>query len=250
MKLPAFSNPSIAHNIEAMAQSICLAFAGASFWRKDFVKADVFPVVMCVVGAVVKSTWLSTCALAVGFLWGPRRMAAATWKNGLMSITLSLIHYAGQQQGSQMTFNTWARLATVASAFQVIRRPIWLKDWLRPLRVANGPVYCLCSIFAFVQTFQDGDFIDVVISVVGISLVSKVSIILRPDNVECEAAIVSLMGREVRSPEPKRRAFVHGMMMICSMLLLAGSTLRKGCLLTSSMLQILLLMDVFRRLQR
>jgi len=235
---------------EAMAQSICLGVAGASFWRKDFIKTDLLPVVVCVMGARVKSTWPSTCTLAVGFWWNPKRVVAGVRKNGLMFTFLALIHCARQKQGCQIGFNTWACLATVAATFQLTRQPIWLKDWLRPLRVATGPVYWLCSIAAFVQTMWDGCFCDAVISAMGISLVSTASVILRPDNVEFEAAIASLMRCEVCTRDQRKRALVHGMLMICSMVLLAGSTLRRGRLFTASALLILLLVDIFRRLQR
>jgi len=233
-----------------VVSSLCFGLAAASFWRKDFVAADLAHMTIWLMGSCCHSTLLSSCGLVLGLLWKHDRAITGIQKNVLMIAFLLVIHLAWQSMELLCSFAEWSSLAAVAAGFQLLRNPVWLKDRLRQVRIATGPVYWLSSSLSFIHFSNGGGTLSVFFSYLGVVLVSTACLILRPDNDKLEAAITSFVGCRVCVQDARKRAFWHGMCLLTSTLILAVCAMHQQCIHTCILFGALLIMEFRRRRQR
>jgi len=232
-----------------------MGLAAASFWRKDFILSDLLTVgpLLAVGGAgsFAQPAGVMIVALLGLAIWvyqNSERSLTGIWKNKLMVAVVSAFAFACQTLSPG--FGDFAAAATVAVAFQLLRRPAWLKNALRTIRVATGPLYAASSIAAFLHAGCRGTSFSVCIASVGVVLVGLAAVVMRPDNIHLEAALAGALGLRLSTTSLPKRAMVHGLLMLASAALLAVLLAAEGCVWTLAALLALLAMELSRHCPR
>jgi len=232
------------------AESVCMGMAAAALWRKDFLVHDLISVMgfltIAVAGSFTKPAGVVIVVVLVYAAVGARTVTGIR-KNKLMIAVVSLFAFVCKT--AALGFGDFAATAVVAVTFQLIRRPAWLKDALRTVRVATGPLYAASSMAAFAHVDCKGSSAYLCIAAVGIMLVAAAAVVMRPDNVELEAALTGMLGLQVSTTRPRQRAMFHGVFMLMSAVLLAVLLAAEGCVRTLAGLLALLAMEASRHWQ-
>eukprot|EP00421_Protoceratium_reticulatum_P054568 CAMPEP_0168501796 /NCGR_PEP_ID=MMETSP0228-20121227/74985_1 /TAXON_ID=133427 /ORGANISM="Protoceratium reticulatum, Strain CCCM 535 (=CCMP 1889)" /LENGTH=190 /DNA_ID=CAMNT_0008518753 /DNA_START=56 /DNA_END=625 /DNA_ORIENTATION=+ len=179
--------------------SACVGAAAACFWQKEFRIAALRDVLRLLLTAVPARVDVSVVVVVTLHLTATTTRAfnfeyaiAVVHKNMLMVVMLTAFVFACRVEPLGLGL-----LALVAAAFQLLRRPAWLKEALRPIRIAMGPLYGAASIMIFVRVGSQSSAVHATIAVIGIFSVLAASAVFRPDNTELERAIMAVFGQDL-----------------------------------------------------
>jgi len=206
--------------------SACVGAAAACFWQKEFRIAALRDVLRLLLTAVPARVDVSVVVVVTLHLTATTTRAfnfeyaiAVVHKNMLMVVMLTAFVFACRVE--PLGLGLLALVAMVSAAFQLLRRPAWLKEALRPIRIAMGPLYGAASIMIFVRVGSQSSAVHATIAVIGIFSVLAASAVFRPDNTELERAIMAVFGQDLLVKSLRRRASVHGVLMLLSVVILA-----------------------------
>eukprot|EP00408_Alexandrium_pacificum_P064550 CAMPEP_0171169156 /NCGR_PEP_ID=MMETSP0790-20130122/8071_1 /TAXON_ID=2925 /ORGANISM="Alexandrium catenella, Strain OF101" /LENGTH=284 /DNA_ID=CAMNT_0011633999 /DNA_START=27 /DNA_END=882 /DNA_ORIENTATION=- len=212
--------------LEELMPCACCGLGGACFYQRDFsLERHALAVLL-----LAAAGWCNTAGAAllvarivlhgkVGIL------TEAVRRNGLMAITIAafMVVHRTCLPGRR----TYAVMTAVSAAFQLTRRPEWLKAYTRPVRVATGPLYVFAAVLALAQ---HSDGCQRYVARAGMSLVAVASTVLRPDNHEM-LRLLGCVG--IPMPSMQRSRWLHGMFMLVSMCCLVLVLLMDGAVAPS-----------------
>eukprot|EP00927_Polykrikos_kofoidii_P074602 TRINITY_DN70616_c0_g1_i1.p1 TRINITY_DN70616_c0_g1~~TRINITY_DN70616_c0_g1_i1.p1 ORF type:complete len:248 (-),score=31.34 TRINITY_DN70616_c0_g1_i1:157-789(-) len=190
---------------------------------------------------------LALALVIVNVALGGARLISGVRTNFLMVIALSSFNFA--RSSSVLSFEQFLGIAAVSAVFQLLRKPQRLKNGLREIRVATGPLYWASSHFAFYHGSYGSSWVSMGIAAAGITLVTVAAFGIRPDNNELDGTLAAWTLLPI-SVGRRHRAVYHGLFMLLSASLLAYLALVHYCIRIFACFSVLISMEVWRRLQQ
>lgn len=125
----------------------------------------------------------------------------------LQSSFLTLLHSSSFP--NRLLWLSWPAVPTLA-VLQLARKPLWLKSYLRPLRVAMGPVSILTAFTLGVEQAVHAPLGSIIAEMGALCALCSLAagFIFRPDNTQLLDCFVQ------KTPPIKQRARIHGILNI------------------------------------
>jgi len=237
--------------------SLTLGLNATLVWRKDFGTARSDAMVLA---ASLVMLWRSDVgalfsilvALAC-FFERPRTMRSV--RNHWRMFGLVAAFWFTCRQG-RLVAHFWSLSAVTV---QLLRRPEWLKLYLRELRIASGPVFTSAAILIFYQALTQATALGRLFALAGMCCVIFGSMLMRPDNCAEDRVIANFPARiahrwpcerTLGNRSMQTRGKWHGIAMVSSTFLLAPIALLQDALPLAVGYCLLVAMEMSRRLNQ